>query len=150
MAKVQLDIDQIRALLPHRYPMLLIDRVLEIGEDSVVAEKFVSVNEPYFAGHFPEKPIMPGVLIVEAIAQTAGIGVRYHVERSRSMGLVLASIHKARFRKPVFPGTVLVLHVQQKRRRGDVILAEGIARVEGEVVAEAEIMAALVPWEEAK
>ena len=147
MEKVPLDINRIRELLPHRYPMLLVDRVLEITEDSLVAEKFVSANEPFFAGHFPDRPIMPGVLIIEALAQTAGIGIRYHSERARTLGTVLVGVNKARFRKPVLPGSILALHVAIKRRRGDMIVADGVASVSGETVAEAEFMAAMVPWE---
>ena len=106
MAKIEFGIDRILELLPHRYPMLLVDRVLEINPEAneVVAEKFVSINEPFFAGHFPDHPIMPGVLIVEALAQTAGIGVRYREESSRQKGLVLARVNTARCRRPARPG----------------------------------------------
>ena len=148
MPKVEFGIDRIRQLLPHRYPMLLVDRVLEIHPEEIVAEKFVSVNEPFFAGHFPEKPIMPGVLIIEAMAQAAGITVRHNDASSRQRGVVLAGVNKARFRKPVLPGSVLTLHVRLKRRRGDLYLLEGVARVDGDTVAEAEILAALVDWED--
>ncbi len=150
MAKIEFGIDRILELLPHRYPMLLVDRVLEINPEAneVVAEKFVSINEPFFAGHFPDHPIMPGVLIVEALAQTAGIGVRYREESSRQKGLVLAGVNKARFRKPVRPGSVLTLHVRQKRRRGDLFVIDAVARVEGDTVAEMELLAALVNWED--
>jgi len=110
MAKVNLSINQIREILPHRYPMLLVDRVVEITNDEVIAEKLVSANEPFFAGHFPEIPIMPGVLIIEALAQAAGIGVRYNDAEARSRDLVLAGINRCRFRRPVVPGDVLTLH----------------------------------------
>ena len=148
MPKVILDIDRILDLLPHRYPILLVDRVLEIGPEEVVAEKFVSANEPFFQGHFPGKPIMPGVLIVEALAQAGGIALRYHDFALREQGLVLAGINKARFRKPVLPGSILSLHVRLKRRRGKVFVFQGVARVEGDSVAESEFMAALVDWGE--
>lgn len=150
MAKVAFGIDRILELLPHRYPMLLIDRVVEINAETndVIAEKFVSFNEPYFQGHFPDHPIFPGVLIIEALAQAAGIGVRYTEEAARQKGLVLAGVNKARFRKPVRPGSMLTLHVHQKRRRGDIFLVDGVARVEGDTVAEVELLAALVDWED--
>src|SRR5262245_41699858 len=100
MSKTTLSINQIREILPHRYPMLLVDRVLEITADEVVAEKLVSANEPFFQGHFPEIPIMPGVLMIEALAQAAGIGVRYNDPEARSRDLVLAGVNRCRFRRP--------------------------------------------------
>jgi beta-hydroxyacyl-ACP dehydratase FabZ len=148
MAKVELGIEQILELLPHRYPMLLLDRVLEISDMHVVAEKFVTINEPFFQGHFPEHPIMPGVLVIEARAQAAGIGVCYSEPSAREKSLVLAGVTKARFRRPVLPGCILTLQVRQLRRRRDIFRIEGIARVDGDTVAEAELMAALVRWDE--
>jgi beta-hydroxyacyl-ACP dehydratase FabZ len=148
MAKVQLGIKEIRELLPHRYPMLLVDRVLEISEDHIVGEKFVTSNEPFFQGHFPDHPIMPGVLIIEAMAQLAGLLVLYNEPTSRTKGLVLAGVNRARFRRPVLPGSVLGLHVTRLRRRRDIFVVAGIARVEGDTVAEAELIAALVDWEQ--
>lgn len=147
MQKTALDIDRIRELLPHRYPMLFVDRVLEISGSEVVAQKLVSANEPFFMGHFPQKPIMPGVLIVEALAQTAGLGVRYNDEAARKRGLVLAGVNNCRFRRPVVPGDVLTLHTRIIRQRGSLIVAEGEARVGEELAASAEIMAAFVDWE---
>ena len=147
MAKVEFGIDRIRQLLPHRYPMLLVDRVLEIHPEEIVVEKFVTANEPFFQGHFPERPIMPGVLIVEAMAQAGGIAVCHNDPSARGRGVVLAGINKARFRKPVLPGSVLQLHVRQKRHRGDLYVLECVGRVDGDTVAEAEILAALVDWE---
>lgn len=146
MTKTALDIDQIRDLLPHRYPMLLVDRVLEISGPEVVAQKLVSANEPFFEGHFPEKPIMPGVLIVEALAQTAGLGVRYSDEQARRRGIVLAGVNKCRFRRPVLPGHVLTLHTRLIRQRGSLLVVDGVARVDDEIAATAEIMAAFVDW----
>ena len=148
MAKVQLGIKEIRELLPHRYPMLLVDRVLEVSEQHIVGEKFVTSNEPFFQGHFPDHPIMPGVLIIEAMAQLAGLLVLYNEPTSRTKGLVLAGVNRARFRRPVLPGSVLGLHVTQLRRRRDIFVVAGIARVEGDTVAEAELIAALVDWEQ--
>ena len=148
MAKVQLGPKEIRALLPHRYPMLLVDRVLEVSETDVVGEKMVTNNEPFFQGHFPDHPIMPGVLIIEAMAQIAGLLVCYNEPAARERGLVLAGVNRARFRRPVLPGSVLALHVTQLRRRRGIFVVEGIARVEGDTVAEAELIAALVDWEQ--
>ena len=148
MAKVQLGIKEIRELLPHRYPMLLVDRVLEVSEKDIVGEKFVTSNEPFFQGHFPDHPIMPGVLIIEALAQLAGLQVLYNEPAAREKGLVLAGVNRARFRRPVLPGSVLGLHVRQLRRRRAIFVVEGIARVEGDTVAEAELIAALVDWEQ--
>lgn len=147
MPKQALDINQIRELLPHRYPMLLVDRVLEISGPEVVAVKLVSGNEPFFEGHFPRRPVMPGVLIVEALAQTAGLGVRFNDEQARRRGLALAGINKFRFRRPVVPGDVLNLHTRLIRQRGSLLVVEGEARVEEEVAASGEIMAAFVDWE---
>lgn len=148
MSKAPVSIDQILELLPHRYPMLLVDRVLEISEREIVAEKLVSINEPFFQGHFPDRPIMPGVLILEALAQAAGIAVRYYDLEARKRGVVLAGVNRARFRKPVVPGSVLTLHAQVVRRRGSLFVARGAAQVLGETAAEAELLAALVDWKE--
>jgi len=147
MPKTALDINQIRSLLPHRYPMLMVDRVLEISGPEVVAIKLVSGNEPFFEGHFPQLPVMPGVLIVEALAQTAGLGVRYNDATARSRGLALAGINKFRFRRPVHPGDVLTLHTRLLRHRGSLLVVQGDARVGDETAASGEIMAAFVDWE---
>ncbi len=148
MTKTLVTIEQIRELLPHRYPMLLVDRVLELKEGEIIAEKFVTANEPYFQGHFPEKPVMPGILIIEALAQAAGIGLRLHSPELRRLAPVLASVRRARFRKPVLPGSVLTLHAQYRRARGNLFSTEAVARVLGETVAEAQMMAAMVEWED--
>jgi beta-hydroxyacyl-ACP dehydratase FabZ len=127
--------------------MLLVDRVVEISGDTIVAEKLVSANEPFFQGHFPQRPIMPGVLIIEALAQAGGLIVRYNDAEARKRGVALAGIDRCRFRRPVVPGDVLVLHARLMRRRGNLLVLEGSARVEGETAAEAEILAAIVDWE---
>ncbi|MBW2414458.1 MAG: 3-hydroxyacyl-ACP dehydratase FabZ [Deltaproteobacteria bacterium] len=152
MSKPPLGIHEIRKLLPHRYPMLLVDRVLEIeeaGDELVVAEKLVSANEPFFQGHFPEQPIMPGVLIIEALAQTAGLGERWRRPETRSRGVALVGVNRARFRRPVLPGDTLTLRTTTRRRRGDLFVINSVAQVLGDTVAEAEIMAAFVDWEPA-
>lgn len=150
MEKLPLGIEQIRKLLPHRYPMLLVDRVLEISEGDnlvVVAEKLVSANEPFFQGHFPDMPVMPGVLIVEAMAQTSGLGLRYRAPESLSRGVALVGIDRARFRRPVVPGDLLTLRSRLTRRRADLFIFEAVAQVLGDTVAEARIMARLMDWE---
>jgi len=147
MSKAALSIDQVRELLPHRYPMLLVDRVVQLSDDSIVAEKLVSANEPFFQGHFPQRPIMPGVLIIEALAQAGGVIVRASDAEARGRGVALAGVNRCRFRRPVTPGDVLTLHVKLTRRRGSLLVFDGMARVDGELAAEAEIWCAIVDWE---
>lgn len=137
-----LDVEAIQKILPHRYPFLLVDRVVELEpERRVVGLKNVSVNEPFFAGHFPGRLVMPGVLIVEALAQTAGILM------GEASGLIpmFMGIDKARFRSPVTPGDQLRLEVEVLRRRRNICRVAGRAFVGDNLVAEAEMMAALVP-----
>jgi 3-hydroxyacyl-[acyl-carrier-protein] dehydratase len=137
------DIRAVMAALPHRYPMLLVDRVLEIEDDRRIrAVKAVSVNEPFFAGHFPGRPIMPGVLIVEAMAQAAGVLAIQALGLSGTGKLVyFMGIDEARFRKPVEPGCLLELDVTLTHKRATVCRFEGQALVEGGIVAEARFMA---------
>ena len=143
-----LGINEIMQLLPHRYPMLLVDRVLEISDDSkrIVGLKNVSVNEPFFQGHFPGAPVMPGVLIVEAMAQcSALIGLREMTEEQRAKKLFLfGGIDKARFRRPVVPGDQLILECEVLHRRATTVKMRGVAKVNGTVVAEAELLSMLV------
>lgn len=146
MPKALMDIDEIRRLLAHRYPILLVDRVLELGENELVAIKLVSANEPFLQGHFPSMPIMPGVLILEALAQAAGIWLmRTHAEAQKRLP-VLSGIDSARFRRPVRPGDVLELRVRIDRARRNLIRFEGTAAVDGETAAEATMLASLVDW----
>lgn len=147
MDKLPLAIEQIRELLPHRYPMLLVDRVLELTDTDVVAEKLVSANEPFFAGHFPSRPIMPGVLILEALAQTAGICVLWNEPENRGRGTALLSVKAARFRRPVVPGDILRLGARLLRRKGALYRFEGTASVRGEIAVETEFLAGFVDWE---
>lgn len=137
-----LDVEAILALIPHRYPMLLIDRVLEcVPGERVVALKNVSVNEPFFAGHFPGRPVMPGVLIVEALAQACGVLAFRTVGRPEEGQLFFfVGIDKARFRAPVAPGDRLRLEARLTRRIGTVWRFDAEASVDGERVASAELM----------
>ena len=140
------DIARIMKLLPHRYPFLLIDKMVEIdGEESGTAIKNVTINEPFFQGHFPGKPVMPGVLLVEAMAQAAGALVLNHLGDEHAGKLVFfMSIDKARFRKPVLPGDVVHFHVKLSNKRAPVWKYWAEAHVDGKKVAEAEIGAMLM------
>ena len=141
-----LDINAIKRMIPHRYPFLLIDRVVDIvAETSAVGIKNVTSNEPYFEGHFPAKPIMPGVLIIEAMAQTAAVLVMATLGEEATGRLVyFMTIDQARFRKPVLPGDQLHLKVVKEQRRLGMWKFRGHARVEGRLVAEAVIGAKIV------
>lgn len=140
-----LDITQIQAILPHRYPFLLVDRIIdyEIGK-RVVGIKNVTLNEPFFAGHFPGAPVMPGVLIVEAMAQTAGVMMLANLPDRESKLVFFTGIDGAKFRRPVVPGDQLRLELTVLRLRPRYIKLRGEAYVDGELVAEAEISSALV------
>jgi 3-hydroxyacyl-[acyl-carrier-protein] dehydratase len=146
MADPPISIQRIRELLPHRYPILMVDRVLEIGDDIIIAEKLVSSNEPFFPGHFPGNPIMPGVLIVEAIAQAAGIWDALRQPDRTKRGMALVGMDRVRFRRPVVPGDVLRLTARFIRRRREITQFEGTATVDGERAVNAMIMAAFVNW----
>jgi 3-hydroxyacyl-[acyl-carrier-protein] dehydratase len=137
------DINEIMRFLPHRYPFLLVDRIVEFEEAKrVVAIKNVTVNEPFFVGHFPQKPIMPGVLIVEAMAQAGGVlAFKSFPEMKGSVFFI--GIDNARFRKPVVPGDQLRLLVEVVKHRRELWVFEAKAFVDDEVVAEARIMAML-------
>ena len=140
------DIARIMKLLPHRYPFLLIDRMVDMdGEEQGTAIKNVTINEPFFQGHFPGKPVMPGVLLVEAMAQAAGALVLNHLGDAHAGKLVFfMSIDKARFRKPVLPGDVVHFHVKLTNKRAPVWKYWAEAHVDGKKVAEAEIGAMLM------
>jgi 3-hydroxyacyl-[acyl-carrier-protein] dehydratase len=137
-----LDTEQIMNLLPHRYPFLLVDRVIEIdGDDSAIGIKNVTFNEPHFTGHFPGKPVMPGVLIVEAMAQTAGAIVLKKIGGDSSALVFFMTIDNAKFRKPVVPGDRLEIHVKKQKQRGGIFRYAGEAIVDGVKVAEADVQA---------
>ena len=134
---------QIKRILPHRYPFLLVDKVRDIVPmESCVGIKNVTSNEPHFEGHFPQEPVMPGVLIIEAIAQASAVLVGCSLDLAgKGMGTYFMSIDKCRFRRKVVPGDVLELHIKTLRGGGKVWKFEGRAIVDGELAAEAEIMA---------
>lgn len=141
-----MDIHQILKQLPHRYPFLLVDRVLSIEKGkSIQALKNVTINEPFFQGHFPGYPVMPGVLIVEAMAQCAGITVIHGLGEAKEGRLVyFMSIEDCRFRKPVQPGDQMRIHVQKVRSRANVWKFSGTAKVDGTLVAEATVTAMIL------
>ncbi|MDX2265704.1 MAG: 3-hydroxyacyl-ACP dehydratase FabZ [Hyphomicrobiales bacterium] len=140
------DIAQIMKLLPHRYPFLMVDKIIDMdGDNSAIGIKNVTINEPHFQGHFPNFPVMPGVLLIEGIAQTAGalcvsnLGADYEPQLVYFM-----TIDRARFRRPVVPGDTLHYHVTKRRNRGRVWRFDGVVRVAGQIVAEAEVSAMII------
>jgi 3-hydroxyacyl-[acyl-carrier-protein] dehydratase len=148
-SKTALDIHEILKILPHRYPLLLIDRVLELKrKERIVAIKNVTINEPFFNGHFPGLPIMPGVLIVEAIAQAGGALLLTEVEDRTDKVMVFTGIERAKFRKPVSPGDQLRIEVEVKGWRAVphmiAVRMQGIAYVDGKRVAEATVSCQLI------
>jgi 3-hydroxyacyl-[acyl-carrier-protein] dehydratase len=144
--RTSMDIHDVLKILPHRYPFLLIDRVLELERmKRIVALKNVTITEPFFQGHFPEKPIMPGVLIVEAIAQAGGLLLLTEVPNRDEMLMVFTGIEKARFRRPVVPGDQLRIEVEVRAWRVTAARLEGKAYVDGKVAAESTVTCRLVP-----
>ncbi len=132
-------LEQILEMIPHRYPFLMLDRARDlVADQSIVGIKNVTINEPFFVGHFPAKPVMPGVLIVEAMAQAAAVLVVHTLgEEAKGKLVYFMSIDEAKFRKPVVPGDVLELHVTKVRSRGPVWKFTGAGKVDGGLVAEA-------------
>jgi beta-hydroxyacyl-ACP dehydratase FabZ len=138
-------IQDILGTLPHRYPMLLVDRILEVhGRERIVGLKNVTINEPFFQGHFPGHPIMPGVLIVEAMAQCGGMLLMGAVEQPETKVVYFMSIDGVKFRRPVVPGDQLRLELAMLQFRGTTCRMRGTAFVDGQVAAEAEMMAAIM------
>lgn len=134
--------NQIQEIIPHRYPFLLVDRIEEMDETSIVGTKCVTANEMQFLGHFPQKHVMPGVLIVEALAQTGCVMLLSKEENKGKIGF-FAGINKMRFKKQVIPGDVLTLKVQFTNQRAGIYFADVEASVEGKIAAKGEIMCAL-------
>ena len=140
------NVEQIKQILPHRYPFLLVDRIESISEENgvitVIGTKCVTANEMYFWGHFPEKHVMPGVLIIEALAQTGAVALLME-EENRGKIALFGGIKKARFRRQVVPGDVLTLHCEIVTRRGPVGIGKAVACVDGEVAVEGELTFAI-------
>ena len=140
-----MDVQQILEFLPHRYPMLLVDRILEIEEgERIVGLKNVTINEPFFSGHFPGHPIMPGVLIVEAMAQAGGLLMMSEMENVAEKVVYFMSLDNVKWRKPVVPGDQLIFEVELVQRRRTVLKMRGVAKVDGKTVAEATMMATVM------
>jgi 3-hydroxyacyl-[acyl-carrier-protein] dehydratase len=138
-----MDIQQIWDILPHRYPMLLVDRIEELEEERVVGIKNVTINEHFFTGHFPDFPVMPGVMIIEAMAQVAGILVLSSIPERKNKLVLLAAVNEAKFRRPVVPGDQLRIEMKVLKRKATIAKMNGVATVNGVVVAEAEMMCKL-------
>lgn len=146
--KISYDIHQIMDIMAHRYPVLLIDKIVEmIPGEKVIGIKNVTVNEPFFQGHFPKRPVMPGVLIIEAMAQAGGFLILNTVEDPLTKNMFFASIERARFRKPVIPGDQLRMELIMVKYRLNTCKIEGKAFVGDEVVAELAYTASVVPRE---
>ena len=139
-----MDVVRIKEILPHRYPFLLVERIVECSSDAIEGIKNVSVNEPFFQGHFPAKPIMPGVLIIEAMAQTGGVLLLNGMENADGKLVYFMSLNNVKFRKPVVPGDQLIMQVEMASRRNKIATMAGKAFVDGALVAEAEMTAAIV------
>jgi 3-hydroxyacyl-[acyl-carrier-protein] dehydratase len=146
-----LDARAIQELLPHRYPFLLVDRIIElVPKERIVGLKQVTINEPFFQGHFPGAPVMPGVLVVEALAQVGAVLALREIEDRDSKLVLFTGIREARFRKPVVPGDTLILEVTALRIGSRVQRMRGEARVDGQLAADAEIMSIIASREAAK
>jgi UDP-3-O-[3-hydroxymyristoyl] N-acetylglucosamine deacetylase/3-hydroxyacyl-[acyl-carrier-protein] dehydratase len=143
---VVFDINAIKKILPHRYPFLLIDKIIEFQMDEkIVGVKNVTANEPFFEGHFPGRPVMPGVLILEGMGQTGGILLLNGIENPGDKLVFFMAINNAKFRKPVLPGDQLVFELTMVSRKSRICQMKALAFVDGTLVAEAELLASIVP-----
>ena len=143
---VEVDINRIMQMIPHRYPMLLLDKVVAIkANDSAIGIKNVTINEPFFAGHFPARPVMPGVMVIESMAQTAGVLVVHSLGPDAEGTLVyFMSVESARFRRPIVPGDQMHIHVVRGQRRSNVWKFAGEVKVDGKLAADATFTAMLI------
>ena len=134
------DIAKVMAMLPHRYPFLMVDRIVDMkGDESGIGIKNVTINEPHFQGHFPENPVFPGVLMIEGMAQTAGVLCIANLRLKKPKSVFFLTIDKAKFRKPVLPGDTIEYHMTRIQRRRTMWWFRGEAKVAGQIVAEAEV-----------
>lgn len=143
--RIFIDIEEIMALIPHRYPFLLVDRIVgyETGKN-IIGIKNVTINEPYFSGHFPGHPIMPGVLIIEAMAQVGAVYVKLEPDGQSDKLIYFRKIERAKFRKPVFPGDCLKMKLELLQRKGVLWRFKGEASVDDEIVTTAELQASII------
>lgn len=144
--KTNMDINEIKTYLPHRYPFLLVDKIVDIEEKKITGIKNVTVNEPFFEGHFPGHPVMPGVLIIEALAQTCGV-LALKREENRGKLAYFISINNAKFRKPVFPGDTLTLEIVVTKHKPKIVQAHAVAKVGESVVCEADLLFSIMDRE---
>ncbi len=133
-----MNIEALMKMLPHRYPFLMVDRILKMAGNTIVGVKNVTMNEPHFLGHFPGHPIMPGVLQLEAMAQVAGILLLKRIELANQIAYFM-SAEEVKWRKPVVPGDVLVIEIELTKIRGKIGKAKGVCKVDGEIVSEAQV-----------
>ena len=142
MTEVNINVTEIMEALPHRYPFLLVDRVIDIAEDEITAIKNVTINEEFFQGHFPQYPVMPGVLIMEALAQAAGV-LELSKPENKGKLVFYAGMDNVKYKKQVTPGDQLVLHAKFIKRRGPIAVAEAEATVDGKLAAKGTLTFAL-------
>lgn len=139
------DINAIQRILPHRYPFLLVDKIIDFSEKSIIGVKNVTINEPFFEGHFPGNPIMPGVLMIEAMAQVGGILLLNTIDNPQSVWVYIAAIDNARFKKPVIPGDVLILQLELIAMKRGICKMKGKAFVDNQLVCETDLTASIIP-----